>query len=112
MRGMRRPVPQGLFLSKAEPIDWFVKHLPPANRKTRFDHMLVRIYGDTGVVHGMVIASDETGKEVGRTVFTDIFVYRDGRWQAVNAQENEGPVTGHRLRCEVSGLRRTSYFDL
>ena len=91
------PAPQGLFLSKAEHIDWFVKHLPPANRKTRFDRMLVRIYGDTGVVNGMVIASDESGKEVGRTVFTDIFVYRDGRWQAVNAQENEvGPVTGHR----------------
>ena len=83
------PVPQGVFLSKAEHVDWFVKHLPPANRKARFDHMLVRIYGDTGVVNGMVVASDESGKEVGRTVFTDVFVYRDGLWQAVNAQENQ-----------------------
>jgi hypothetical protein len=88
------PVPQGIFLSKAEHIEWYVEHLPPASRKTRFDHMLVRIYEDTGVVNGMVSASDESGKEVGRTVFTDVFAYRRGRWQAVNAQENE--VTGQR----------------
>jgi hypothetical protein len=33
---------------------------------------------------------DRTGgdEEVDRTVFTDVFVWRDGRWQAVNAQEN------------------------
>src|SRR5215470_12305072 len=82
------PVPQGVFLNKAEHIEWYVGHLPPANRKTRFDHMRVRIYGDTAVVTGMVIAGDESGKEVGRTVFTDVFVHHDSRWQAVNAQEN------------------------
>lgn len=91
------PVPQGVFLSKAEHIEWYVKHLPPASRKRRFDHIQVRIYEDTGVVNGMVIASDESGKELGRTVFTDVFAYRDGQWQAVNAQENEvGQVTDHR----------------
>jgi predicted GNAT superfamily acetyltransferase len=83
------PLPQGVFLSKAEHIDWFVKHLPRADRKTRLDQVRVRIYGDTAVVDGMVLASDESGKEIGRTVFTDVFVYREGRWQAVNAQENE-----------------------
>ena len=83
------PVPQGVFLSKAEHIEWYVRHLPPASRKRRFDHIQVRIYEDTGVVNGMVIAGDESGKELGRTVFTDVFAYRDGRWQAVNAQENK-----------------------
>jgi hypothetical protein len=41
----------------------------------------------------MVIASDSAGKELDRTIFTDVFVYREGRWQAVNAQENR--VEGH-----------------
>jgi len=65
-----------------------VQHLPPLDRKTRFEQVRVRIYGDTAVVNGVVIASDESGNEVERSVFTDVFVYRDGRWQAVNAQEN------------------------
>ena len=82
------PVAQGVFLSKAEHIEWYVKHLPPLERKRRFDQVRVRIYGDTAVVNGMVIANDASGKEVDRSVFTDVFVYRDGRWQAVNAQEN------------------------
>jgi hypothetical protein len=82
------PVPAGVFLTKRQHIDWFAKHLPPASSKTRLEQVKVRIYGDTAIVNGMVIASDETGKELHRTVFTDVFVYRDGRWQAVNAQEN------------------------
>jgi uncharacterized protein DUF4440 len=91
------PVPQGVFLSKAEHIEWYVKHLPPPDRKTRFDRVQVRIYGDSAVVNGVVIASDGSGKELGRTMFTDVFAYRDGRWQAVNAQENQvEQVTGHR----------------
>jgi len=40
-----------------------------------------------------VIASDPSGKELDRTMFTDVFVYRDGRWQAVNGQENAVQAT-------------------
>ena len=82
-------VPQGVFLTKAEHIDWYVKHLPPLTRQTRFDHLQVRIYGDTAIANGMVIASDKSGKESDRSIFTDVFVYRERRWQAVNAQENQ-----------------------
>jgi hypothetical protein len=45
----------------------------------------VRLYGDTAIVNGSVIAADDNG-ELERTMFTDVFVYRDGRWQAVNAR--------------------------
>jgi Domain of unknown function (DUF4440) len=90
------PVPPGIFLTKGEHIDWYVKHLPPASRKTRFDHLQVRVYGDTGIVNGMVIASDESGKELDRSIFTDVFVYREGKWQAVNAQENRVETAGGR----------------
>jgi hypothetical protein len=88
------PVAQGVFLTKAQHIDWYVKHLPPLTRRTRFDHLQVRIYGDTAIANGIVIASNESGKEIDRSIFTDVFVYREGRWQAVNAQENK--VTGDR----------------
>jgi len=40
-------------------------------------------------VNGLVVTTNEKGEEVRRTVFTDVFVYRDQRWQAINAQENE-----------------------
>jgi hypothetical protein len=50
--------------------------------------MRVRIYGDVGIVNGLVVTTDDKDHEVDRTVFTDVFGWRDGRWQAVNAQEN------------------------
>ena len=81
-------VPVDHFLTKQEHIDWTVKHPEPNERHTKFDKLQVRLYGDVGIVNGSVIATDENGNELDRTVFTDVFVYRDGRWQAVNGQEN------------------------
>ena len=81
-------VPVDHFLTKQEHIDWFIKHPEPKERHTKFDKLNVRLYGDVGIVNGSVIATDSNGKEVDRTMFTDVFVFRDGRWQAVNGQEN------------------------
>jgi len=83
------PVVTGDFLTKAQHIYYSTRHVPPANMKNRFDNLSVRIYGDVGIVNGIVVTSDEHGKDVNRTIFTDVFVYRDGRWQAINAQENK-----------------------
>jgi hypothetical protein len=80
--------PGGYVLTKAEHIAWFEKHIPPANRTVRLDKLRVRIYGNTSIVNGFVVNSDLRGTEEQRTAFTDVFVFRDGRWQAVNAQEN------------------------
>jgi len=81
-------VPVDHFLTKQEHIDWVIKHPEPKDRHTRFDKLHVRLYGDVGIVNGSVIASDLNGKQIDRTMFTDVFVCRDGRWQAVNGQEN------------------------
>jgi Domain of unknown function (DUF4440) len=81
-------VPVDHFLTKQEHIDWAVKHPEPKDRHTKFDKLNVRLYRDVGIANGSVVATDASGKELGRTMFTDVFVYRDGRWQAVNAQEN------------------------
>jgi hypothetical protein len=82
------PVASGDFLTKAQHIEWFVKHPSPPSVKRRFDKMTVRLYGDVGVVTGTVVATDPQGDQEKTTIFTDVFVYRDGRWRAVNAQEN------------------------
>ncbi|HVR06591.1 MAG TPA: nuclear transport factor 2 family protein [Thermoanaerobaculia bacterium] len=81
------PVPQGYFLSKAEHIAWFVKHLPPPGLSQRFENLRTRIYGTVGMVNGEVVGS-QAGGQVQRTLFTDVFAWRAGRWQAVNSQEN------------------------
>ena len=82
------PLPTGDFVTKAQHIQFSSTHLPPPNRKQRFDQMRVRVYGDVGIVNGIVLTTDEQGREAERTIFTDVFVRRNRRWEAVNAQEN------------------------
>jgi len=83
------PVATGDLLTKEQHIYYSTKYLPPANLHNHFEDLKVRVYGIVGIVNGIVVTSDENGKEVNRTVFTDVFAKRDGRWQAINAQENK-----------------------
>jgi hypothetical protein len=74
------------FVTKREQIDYLRSH-PTAKRETRhFEGLRVRIFGRAGVVNGIVVATDADGK-TRRTLFTDVFAYRRGELQAVNAQE-------------------------
>jgi len=90
------PVPTGDFLTRQQHLDWLAHHPPPTNLQRKFKGMIVRLYGDAAIVTGTVVISGPDGAEVRRNVFTDVFVFRDGRWQAVNAQENvvEGKPAG------------------
>jgi hypothetical protein len=83
------PVFTGDFLTKTEHIDWVTRHPRPANIKPRFERLDVRLYGDMAIANGIVVTSDESGKEIGRNVFTDVFAYRNGRWEAINGQETD-----------------------
>jgi len=83
------PVVTGDFLNKTQHIYYSDKFRPPANLKHRFDQLNVRLYGEVGIANGIVVTTDENGKEVDRSIFTDVFAYREGRWQAINAQENK-----------------------
>jgi hypothetical protein len=51
------------------------------------------VYGDFGYIRGLATAVDAQGKIVARVRFTDIYVYRDRRWQAVAAHESMLPAT-------------------
>ena len=84
----RHPVVTGHFLNKQQHIDWTVAHPPPPTRKARFEQMDVRLYGDVAVAGGIVVTDGVAPGSI-RTIFTDVFVRRNGRWQAINAQEND-----------------------
>jgi len=81
-------VPEGVFLTREQQLEWALKYPRPSSRRTRFEDLRVRLYGDTAVATGIVDNSDAAGADVRRTIFTDVFVYRGGAWRAVNAQEN------------------------
>ena len=78
----------GDILTKAQHIQFSSTHLPPSDLTKHFEDLQVRIYGDVGIVNVSVVATNKNGNIAAKTVFTDVFVYRDGRWQAINAQEN------------------------
>ena len=78
-------LPSGL-ISKQQHIDYAKAHPRSPQESRRFEDLKVRLYGDTGIANGVVVISGPDGTR--RSIFTDVFVKRDGRWQAVNAQEN------------------------
>jgi ketosteroid isomerase-like protein len=50
------------------------------------------LYGDFAYVRGLaVIRSDDGKPPVKKSRFTDIFIYRDGRWQCVAGHESHFP---------------------
>jgi hypothetical protein len=84
-------VPTGDFLNKAQHIHYAVLRRPPAGHRERFDTLAVRMYGNVAIATGIVATTDAKGSTT-RSIFTDVFARRDGRWQAVNAQENRVEV--------------------
>jgi hypothetical protein len=81
------PVGAGVILTKQQHIAWASTHPAPQGTRWAFDALGVRLYGDMAIANGVVRRTSPQGEEQ-RSIFTDVFVYRDGRWQAVNAQEN------------------------
>lgn len=56
----------------------------PQPSLTKLEAQLV---GKTAIVHGVNSQTSRDGTDQGSVRFTDIFVYRARRWQAVSAQE-------------------------
>ena len=51
------------------------------------DQLTTDVSGDMAVVRGRNRQAGPDGKPTGAVRFTDIFVYRDGAWRALRAQE-------------------------
>ena len=56
--------------------------------------MHAHVYGDVAYVRG-IGAAVQNGEATPKTRFTDIFVYRDGRWQCVAGHESKFPAVAH-----------------
>ena len=74
----------GSLHARSEVLD----HIP--HRKPGVNHlseMRAHLEGNFGFVRGLATLEDASGKVVARVRFTDVFAYREGRWQALAGQE-------------------------
>lgn len=62
----------------------------PSKNHSELSELHARIYGDTAYVRGIGVGS-QNGRTTGKSRFTDVFVYRDGRWQCVAGHESHFP---------------------
>ena len=85
-----RPAPEsGGFVGKADLLRWYRSHLLHQDlNKKRIENLKTSVYGSTALARGLVVTVDPAGKIVSKLLFTDVFVRRNGKWQAVSAQEN------------------------
>lgn len=86
----------GRIVTRKEFFDWLAAN--PARRilgvTSEIEAPKVRFYGDVAISTGAVLRemNDPSGKKhVQRTLFIDVFVWRDARWQAVASQETLVP---------------------
>ena len=75
------------FISKEDQLAFLRKHPNAFPGSKDFEELRVRIYGDVAIATGIVSTIHDPGNKADRTAFTDVFVRRDEKWLAVNAQE-------------------------
>jgi ketosteroid isomerase-like protein len=56
-----------------------------------FSDLHARVYGDFAYARGLAVIRSADGKPTVKSRFTDIFVYRDRRWQCVAGHESHFP---------------------
>lgn len=97
-------LPAGM-VSKREQIEYLRAHPGKSGERKRFEDLRIRIYGSAAIANGMVVATAANGA-VRKTLFTDVFALRDGKWRAVNAQET--PLGGRpgQTASAILGLER------
>jgi len=66
-----------------------LEHIPNKRPGTnQLSEMRAVVEGNLGFTRGLATLVDASGKVVARVRFTDVFIYRDGRWQALAGQES------------------------
>jgi ketosteroid isomerase-like protein len=77
--------PDGKLHDRAESLAKIVHRRPGRNQ---LSELHPHVYGEFGYVRGLNTVMDAEGKTRAKVRFTDIFVYREGRWLAVAGQES------------------------
>lgn len=89
-----RPAPDsGYFVTKSQLLSFYRSHLSAQDPNAKhMEGLTVTVYDSTALARGTLITADPKGQVISKLLFTDVFVRRQGKWQAVSAQENK--VTG------------------
>ena len=74
----------GSLHTRSQTLGHIPQRKPGSNHLTE---MRARVEGNFGFVRGLNEVLDPAGKIVARVRFTDLFTYRDGRWQALAGHE-------------------------
>ncbi len=77
--------PSGQIHDRAETLAGVPNRKPGTNQ---LSELTPHIYGDFGYIRGLATLINGEGKTVARVRFTDIYVYREGRWLCVAGQES------------------------
>lgn len=77
--------PDGQLTSRAITLAKAAEH-PPVHHVLSDLH--AHVHGDFGYIRGLATAVDAQGKTVVTVRFTDVYAYRDGRWQCVAGHES------------------------
>jgi ketosteroid isomerase-like protein len=83
--------PDGKLTDRATTLEKATRH-PPIHHELTDLHPHVQ--GDFGYIRGLATAVNAQGKIVFKVRFTDIYIYRDGRWQCVAGHESILTETG------------------
>lgn len=77
--------PDGMIHDRAATLAAVPHRKPGTNR---LSELAPHVYGDVGYIRGLATLVDVQGNTVARVRFTDIYLYREGRWLAVAGQES------------------------
>ena len=75
----------GSLHTRAQVLEHIPQRRPGSNHLTE---LRAHVEGSFGYVRGLNEVMDASGKIVARVRFTDVFTYRDGRWQAILGHES------------------------
>jgi hypothetical protein len=88
--------PDGALQTRGQTLGHIPNKKPGVNR---LSELRAYVEGNFGYTRGLATLVDPSGKAVARVRFTDVFTYRDGRWQALAGQESllaeAGSEAGH-----------------
>ena len=82
--------PGGKLINRADTLAQIPRRRPGKNILSELNP---HVFGDFGYIRGLATLVDGQGKTLARVRFTDIYVYRDQRWQALAGQESLLPDT-------------------
>ncbi len=77
--------PDGSLTDRAATL---AKAAKPRSVRNELSDLRPHVQGDFGYIRGTAAAIDPSGKVVARVRFTDVYAYRDGRWQCVAGHES------------------------